>query len=171
MDSHQAPLSLGFPKEEYWSGLPCPPPGGLPDPGMEPGSPALEKGFFTVWATSFWRQRRTLKGSSPSEEPRTSVWTEAWNELCVHHLGSLICLHFQRARVRHSFPWKLSFRFHFKKIVIGTSLGVQWLRLCPPPAGGTGLIPVWGSKIQHIAGHHQKIKTRKRGWTCTLCCI
>ena len=34
----QAPLSMGFSREEYWSGLPCPSPGGLPDPGMEPAS-------------------------------------------------------------------------------------------------------------------------------------
>ena len=39
----QAPLSLGFSKQEYWSGLPCPPPGNLPDPGIEPRSPALQE--------------------------------------------------------------------------------------------------------------------------------
>ena len=36
--AHQAPLSMGFPRQEYWSGLPFPPPGFLPDPGMEPVS-------------------------------------------------------------------------------------------------------------------------------------
>ena len=40
--AHQAPLSLGFSRQEYWSGLPCPPPGDLPDPGVEPRSPALQ---------------------------------------------------------------------------------------------------------------------------------
>ena len=42
--SHQAPLSMGFPRQEYWSVLPFPPPGDLPDPGIEPSSlvsPAL----------------------------------------------------------------------------------------------------------------------------------
>ena len=39
---HQAPGSMGFSREEYWSGLPGPPPGDLPDPGIEPGSPALQ---------------------------------------------------------------------------------------------------------------------------------
>ena len=46
----QAPLSMGFPRQEYWSGLPFPPPGELPDPGIEPAvpvSPALTGGFFT----------------------------------------------------------------------------------------------------------------------------
>ena len=37
----QAPLSMGFSREEHWSGLPLSSPGDLPDPGIEPGSPAL----------------------------------------------------------------------------------------------------------------------------------
>ena len=40
--SCQAPLPMGLSRQEYWSGLPCPPPGGLPDPGIEPTSPALQ---------------------------------------------------------------------------------------------------------------------------------
>ena len=40
--THQAPLSMGFPRQEYWSGLPFPPPGDLPNPGIKPGSPALQ---------------------------------------------------------------------------------------------------------------------------------
>ena len=36
--THQVPLSMGFSRQEYWSGLPCPPPGGLPDPKIEPAS-------------------------------------------------------------------------------------------------------------------------------------
>ena len=39
---HQAPLSMEFSREEYWSGLPFPSPGNLHDPGIEPGSPALQ---------------------------------------------------------------------------------------------------------------------------------
>ena len=35
-------MSMGFPRQEYWSGLPFPSPGDLPDPGIEPGSPALQ---------------------------------------------------------------------------------------------------------------------------------
>ena len=40
--TRQAPLSMGFSRPEYWSGLPCPPPGDLPNPGIEPRSPALQ---------------------------------------------------------------------------------------------------------------------------------
>ena len=39
--AHQAPLSMGFSRQEYWSGLPCPPPEDLPSSGFEPTSPAL----------------------------------------------------------------------------------------------------------------------------------
>ena len=39
--AHQVPLSMGFSRQEYWSGLPFPSPGNLPDPEIEPGSPAL----------------------------------------------------------------------------------------------------------------------------------
>ena len=40
--AYQAPPSMGCSKQEYWSGLPFPSPGDLPDPGIEPGSPALQ---------------------------------------------------------------------------------------------------------------------------------
>ena len=54
--AHQAPLSVGFSRQEYWSGLPFPPPGDLPDPEIKPGSPALQA------------------DSLPSEPPRTSPY-------------------------------------------------------------------------------------------------
>ena len=40
--AYQAPLSMGYSRQEYWSGLPFPSPGDLPDPGMEPRSPAFQ---------------------------------------------------------------------------------------------------------------------------------
>ena len=40
--AHQAPLSMGFSRQEYWSGLPFPSPGDLPNPGIKSGSPALQ---------------------------------------------------------------------------------------------------------------------------------
>ena len=58
--ARQAPLCMGFPRQEYWSGLPCPPPGDLPNPGIKPASCtslALAARFFitsTTWeAPSF----------------------------------------------------------------------------------------------------------------------
>ena len=49
--ARQAPLSLGFSRQEHWSGLPCSPPGDLANPGIEPVFPALAGGFFTTSAT------------------------------------------------------------------------------------------------------------------------
>ena len=52
--AHQALLSMGFSRQEYWSGLPCPLSGNLPDPGIKPASPvspALAGRFFTTNTT------------------------------------------------------------------------------------------------------------------------
>ena len=45
--AHQAPLSMGFSRQEYWSELPCPSPGDLPNPGIESGFPTLEADALT----------------------------------------------------------------------------------------------------------------------------
>ena len=45
--AHQVPLFLGISRQEYWSGLPCHPPGDLPGPGIEPMSPTLTGRLFT----------------------------------------------------------------------------------------------------------------------------
>ena len=52
--AHEASLSMGFSRQEYWSGLPFPSPGDLPDPGIEPtplASPAFSGGFLITSAT------------------------------------------------------------------------------------------------------------------------
>ena len=46
--AHQALLSMGFSRQEFWSQLPSPSPGDLPDPGIKLTSPALAGGFFTT---------------------------------------------------------------------------------------------------------------------------
>ena len=46
--ARQAPRPVGFSKQEYWSGLPFPPPGDLPNPGIKAASPALAGRFFTA---------------------------------------------------------------------------------------------------------------------------
>ena len=66
MVAHQAPLSMGFSKQGYGSGLPCPPPGDLPDTGMEPVSlmsPALVGRIFTTAPPG-----RLLGGPSPQSQ-------------------------------------------------------------------------------------------------------
>ena len=62
--AQQTPLSVGFSRQEFYSGLPFPPPGNLPNPGMEPTSltsPALAGGFLATSAT--WETSPILKGS------------------------------------------------------------------------------------------------------------
>ena len=61
--AHQAPLSMGLSRQEYWCGLPCPPPGDLPRPGIEPlslVSPAWAGGFFTTSTT--WQATQVNRG-------------------------------------------------------------------------------------------------------------
>ena len=65
--ARQAPLSMGFSRQEYWSGLPCPSPEGCLSPGIKPASlmsPVLAGGFFTVsttWEAEGPRSRRPIK--------------------------------------------------------------------------------------------------------------
>ena len=67
---------MGFSRQEYWSGLPCPPPGDLPDPGIEPESlmsPALEGEFFTTsvtWETP--NQKPPFLNGISDQEPTES---------------------------------------------------------------------------------------------------
>ena len=77
--AHQPPLSIKFSRQEYWSGLPCPPPEGLPHLGIEPTSllsPALAGGFFT------------------SAQPGKPLnWVETSNKVEYSLLGQLAPLH------------------------------------------------------------------------------
>ena len=79
--AHQALLFMGFFRQEYWSGLPCPSPGDFPNPGSEPTSlmsHVLAGGFFTTSATWEARQGRTQSHSkwcfAPSQQTRVRVW-------------------------------------------------------------------------------------------------
>ena len=63
--AHQAPLSVDFSRQECWSGLPCPSPGDLPNPGIKPTplrSPALADRFFTI-STTWEAQYNLIVGS------------------------------------------------------------------------------------------------------------
>ena len=62
--AHQAPLSMGFSRQEYWSGLPFPSPGDLPNPGIKPGSLALQ-------ADSLLRTQGSVNPVSPTDARKT----------------------------------------------------------------------------------------------------
>ena len=64
------PLTMGFPRQEYWSELLCPPQGDLPDPEMEPASPALAEELFTTKPpgkrqAGYVKGKRISRGKSP----------------------------------------------------------------------------------------------------------
>ena len=76
-----APLSTGFSRQEHWSGLPCPPPGDLPDPGNKPASlmaPALAGRFFTTSAPweAHWSPSPIFypRGQKPNPFNKYSSW-------------------------------------------------------------------------------------------------
>ena len=73
--AHQAPLSMGFSKQEHWSMLPCPISGDLPNPGIESESlmsPALAGEFFTTSAT--WEAHIKYKGMNYSKIKTKKDW-------------------------------------------------------------------------------------------------
>ena len=84
--AHKAPLSRDFSRQEYWSGLPCPPPGDLPQPGIKPAalSPALAGGFFTTSAA--WKDwvasRACVLSRSGRVQPFVVLWTIAHQAHC-----------------------------------------------------------------------------------------
>ena len=88
------PLSMGFSRQEYWSGLPCPPPGDLLNPGTEPMSlmsPALADRFFTISAT--WEAPGYEYHLLKKHWIKTYVHIASNKHLCVSNVGAvLICL-------------------------------------------------------------------------------
>ena len=92
--AHQSPLPMGFSRQEYWSGLPCPPPGALPYPGIESASfmsPALAGGFFTTNAT--WEAHLLDK-----EFVNCGLWTKSGppfvfvNKVLLEHAHNTLAL-------------------------------------------------------------------------------
>ena len=75
--AHQAPLSMGFYRQEHWSGLPCPPPGDLPDPGIKLAFPTSAGVFFITGP-----QGMPQSPPSPSEKP-DSLPLFTWPSLAI----------------------------------------------------------------------------------------
>ena len=64
----QAPLSMGFPRQEYWSGLPFPSPGDLPNPGIKPISPAWQVGSLPQSHLGSLEVAHKLEGLGPHDQ-------------------------------------------------------------------------------------------------------
>ena len=102
--AHQAPLFMGFSRQEYWSGLPCPPPGDLSDPGIEPMSlttPALADGFLTTAPPVLTTLQTDL--SRMSEKMREAVFLQKSKNITIKVFK---CNHYY-SREKHSNILKL----------------------------------------------------------------
>ena len=85
--AHPAPLSIGFSRQENWSGLLCPPPGDLPDPGIEPASltsSRLASRFFTTWHHSPWNSPGQNTGVGSLSLPQGIFLTQGLNPGLLH---------------------------------------------------------------------------------------
>ena len=76
----EAPPSLGFSRREYWSGLPCPPPGDLLELGVGPTSPALAGGFFTTSTTWETLYVKYIMQNARLDESQAGIMTDNWWE-------------------------------------------------------------------------------------------
>ena len=74
--AHQAPLSMGFSGQEQWNGLPCPPPGNLPNPGIEPRSPALQADSLPAELSTIrlWSESHSVVSNSLQSHGLYSPW-------------------------------------------------------------------------------------------------
>ena len=131
--SHQAPLSMGFPREEYWSGLPFPFRGDLPDPGIQPislVSLALASRFFTteplgksnlitqtLWIRACslinsrrgkWRGRH--KGKREKEAGKTLKVTRTPNAIAGLKMGMACEREYKWPSGVESLPWPITIR-------------------------------------------------------------
>ena len=101
--ARQALLSIGFLRQEYWSGLPFPSPGDLPDPGIKPASPALAGRFFTseppgkpqlnLAVLKFSHYSRKNKQNNSSSENKVAVSIPTPCAFCIPFNPSILSTH------------------------------------------------------------------------------
>ena len=121
----QAPLSMGFSRQKYWSGLSFPSPGDLPEPGIKPASPSLAGRFFATEPPGESRylsyriskenrdyHRRTLPSGERAHFQSHSGWLYRMRWKCAFVLSFLfLILEHDRVRLILSFPTGLPERF------------------------------------------------------------
>ena len=117
---HQAPLSMRFSRQEYWSGLPCPPPGDLPNPGIKPRSPIL-------WADSL-----------PSEPTGKPIY------IYIYMSDSVRPHRWQPTRLPH--PWdspgkNTGVACHFLLQCMKVTSESEVTQSCPTPSNPMGCSP------------------------------
>ena len=127
--AHQTPLSMGFIRQEYWSGLPFPPLGDLPDPGIKPESPVscIDRCVLYHWAT----KETHLKIQFSSVQ--FSSATQSWWTLCdpMKHSTSGLPVH-------HQLLESTQIHVHWIGDAIQTSHPVVPFSSCPQSFPGSG---------------------------------
>ena len=112
--AHQAPLSMAFSRQEYWSGLPCPPPGDLPYPGIESRSPTLQA------------------DSLLSEPPAIAINTcNKTGEKAGHQVLNLPLLHIPTLSLLHVMIASLPLHVPFLSGEKSVSFLIAWLNSLP----------------------------------------
>ena len=151
--AHQAPPSMGFSRQEYWSGLLCPSPGHLSDPGTE-----LKSRVSAALAGILYHQRNLgspqIHGFSSVQFSSVAQSWHGWRWLSTQHLISESWP--QAVQDGLAFHLPLSILSHFTHQRIEQSGEVQQLRCHLPMQRDAGLIPGWGTKISHAMWHGQK---------------
>ena len=122
--AHKAPPSVGFSRQDYWSGLPFPSPGDLPNPGIEPGSPTLQPDFLQ-WEP----QGRPTNSPDPSSGLSSLcplLAGNAWRDLlpCLSSFGPFLVLKFSASFCPQ--PLKGEFFLANKKLQLNHWLGCPW---------------------------------------------
>ena len=94
--AHQAPLSMGFSRQEYWNGFPHPPPGDLPDPGVEPVSLTLRQTVYQLsYQESYLRRENFCKALNASTS-YTFLFCFSANNMFIHHSQNKLSKNFQQ---------------------------------------------------------------------------
>ena len=114
--SCQAPLSMGFSRQEYWGGFPCPSPGYLPNPGMEPGSPALQVDSLLLTHWEKYIIKNTLSDF---------LWLLHWNKMQFGYInvisGKVLCVHHTDLTTKYIKKWspqKSGKHLHHTKLLV-----------------------------------------------------
>ena len=133
--AHQTPLSMGFSRQEYWSGLPFPSPGDLPDPEIQLTSPALSGRFFTteppwkpitvilnILKRSYWKFKNELEKKCCNINPLFSASYFFWDFVLISS-GAHI-LDYQELIIKNNYFRKLDLYWnsYFQKLVINNDL-------------------------------------------------
>ena len=159
----QAPLTMGFSRQEYWSGVPCPPPGDFPNLGIEPMSPmspALAGGFFTTsttWeACHSWDHSLIIWGNRIVTLQTCGIYHFNWiitpQHLVWHHTPLMWCM---KDTILTYYAFQKTFNLR-------TWLVVQWLRILLPMQG----TQVW-SLVQEDSTSHGATKPESQNdWAC-----